>query len=76
WPNSKPTRIVHLLDLFKALSKCGEGVVTRIVLFTQEEQYTELLEPIPEPHQEQQNDSNVISDFLSVEQEGGTVDQH
>ncbi|GJS03331.1 hypothetical protein Tco_0319839 [Tanacetum coccineum] len=41
-----------------------------------EEQYTELLEPIPEPHQEQQNDSNVISDFSSVEQEGGTVDQH
>ncbi|GJW60114.1 retrovirus-related pol polyprotein from transposon TNT 1-94 [Tanacetum coccineum] len=43
---------------------------------TSEEQYTELLEPIPEPHQEQQNDSNVISDFSSVEQEGGTVDQH
>ncbi|GJX11006.1 hypothetical protein Tco_0200865 [Tanacetum coccineum] len=39
-------------------------------MFTQEEQYTELLEPIPEPHQEQQNDSNVISDFSSVEQEG------
>ncbi|GJR84424.1 retrovirus-related pol polyprotein from transposon TNT 1-94 [Tanacetum coccineum] len=39
-------------------------------------EYTELLEPIPEPHQEQQNDSNVISDFSSVEQEGGTVDQH
>ncbi|GJR80688.1 hypothetical protein Tco_0151473 [Tanacetum coccineum] len=39
-------------------------------MFTQEEQYTELLEPIPEPHQEQQNDSNVISDISSVEQEG------
>ncbi|GJV04318.1 retrovirus-related pol polyprotein from transposon TNT 1-94 [Tanacetum coccineum] len=45
-------------------------------MFTQEEQYTELLEPIPESHQEQQNDSNVISDISSVEQEGGTVDQH
>ncbi|GJX50227.1 hypothetical protein Tco_0277072 [Tanacetum coccineum] len=45
-------------------------------MFTQEEQYTELLEPIPEPHQEQQNDSNVISDFSCVEQEGGIVDQH
>ncbi|GJZ29481.1 retrovirus-related pol polyprotein from transposon TNT 1-94 [Tanacetum coccineum] len=45
-------------------------------MFTQEEQYTELLEPIPEPHQVQQNDSNVISDISSVEQEGGTVDQH
>ncbi|GJR46621.1 hypothetical protein Tco_1314724 [Tanacetum coccineum] len=44
-------------------------------MFTQEEQYTEILEPIPEPHQVLQND-NVISDILSVEQEGGTVDQH
>ncbi|GJW22309.1 hypothetical protein Tco_0032931, partial [Tanacetum coccineum] len=30
-------------------------------MFTQEEQYTNLLEPIPEPHLVQQNDSNVIS---------------
>ncbi|GJX09119.1 hypothetical protein Tco_0198978 [Tanacetum coccineum] len=39
-------------------------------MFTQEEQYTELLEPIPEPHQVQQNDSNVISEVSSVEQDG------
>ncbi|GJW10544.1 hypothetical protein Tco_1576371 [Tanacetum coccineum] len=39
------------------------------------EQYIEILEPIPEPHQVQQND-NVISDISGVEQEGGTVDQH
>nr|GEW67460.1 hypothetical protein [Tanacetum cinerariifolium] len=45
-------------------------------MFTQEEQYTELLEPIPEPHQVQQNDSNVISEVFSVEQDGGTIDQH
>ncbi|GJS45276.1 hypothetical protein Tco_0595397 [Tanacetum coccineum] len=45
-------------------------------MFTQEEQYTELLEPIPEPYQVQQNDSNVISEVTSVEQEGGTVEQH
>ncbi|GKA14756.1 retrovirus-related pol polyprotein from transposon TNT 1-94 [Tanacetum coccineum] len=45
-------------------------------MFTQEEQYTELLEPIPEPHQVQQNDSNVISEVSSMEQSGGTVDQH
>ncbi|GKC82191.1 hypothetical protein Tco_1137908 [Tanacetum coccineum] len=45
-------------------------------MFTQEEQYTELLDPIPEPHQVQQNDSNVISKVSSVEQDGGTVDQH
>ncbi|GJY73014.1 hypothetical protein Tco_0477445 [Tanacetum coccineum] len=35
-------------------------------MFTQEEQYTELLEPIPKPHQVQQNDSNVISKVNSV----------
>nr|GEY28256.1 retrovirus-related Pol polyprotein from transposon TNT 1-94 [Tanacetum cinerariifolium] len=35
-------------------------------MFTQEEQYTELLEPIPEPHQVPQNDNNVISK-LSME---------
>ncbi|GJX32018.1 retrovirus-related pol polyprotein from transposon TNT 1-94 [Tanacetum coccineum] len=45
-------------------------------MFTQEEQYTELLEPIPEPHQVQQNNSNVISEVSSVEQSGGIVDQH
>ncbi|GJT98615.1 putative reverse transcriptase domain-containing protein [Tanacetum coccineum] len=45
-------------------------------MFTQEEQYTELLEPIPEPHQAQQNNSNVISVASSVEQSGGIVDQH
>nr|GEU40901.1 hypothetical protein [Tanacetum cinerariifolium] len=33
-------------------------------------EYTELLEPIPEPHQVQQNDSNVISEVSSVEQDG------
>ncbi|GJU19235.1 hypothetical protein Tco_1152577 [Tanacetum coccineum] len=38
-------------------------------------EYTDLLEPIPKPHQVQQNDSNVISDVPSVEQNGGTVEQ-
>nr|GFB27755.1 hypothetical protein [Tanacetum cinerariifolium] len=37
-------------------------------MFTQEEQYTGLLEPIPEPHQVPQNDNNVISEDSSVEQ--------
>ncbi|GJX77537.1 hypothetical protein Tco_0324348 [Tanacetum coccineum] len=37
-------------------------------MFTQEEQYTNLLEPIPEPHQVQQNDNNVNSTVSSVEQ--------
>ncbi|GJS19136.1 hypothetical protein Tco_0447768 [Tanacetum coccineum] len=45
-------------------------------MFTQEEQYTKLLEPIPKPHQVQQNDSNVISEVSSVEQGRGTVEQH
>ncbi|GKC35185.1 hypothetical protein Tco_1047569 [Tanacetum coccineum] len=40
-------------------------------MFTQEEHYTELLEPIPEPHQVPQNNSNVISEVSSVEQSGG-----
>nr|GEZ34892.1 retrovirus-related Pol polyprotein from transposon TNT 1-94 [Tanacetum cinerariifolium] len=44
-------------------------------MFPQEEQYTELLEPIPEPHQVPQNDNNVISEDSSVEQSGGTVKQ-
>ncbi|GJR70268.1 retrovirus-related pol polyprotein from transposon TNT 1-94 [Tanacetum coccineum] len=38
-------------------------------MFTQEEHYIELLEPIPEPHQVLQNKCNVISDAPSVEQE-------
>nr|GFB60362.1 hypothetical protein [Tanacetum cinerariifolium] len=45
-------------------------------MFTQEEQYTELLEPIPEPQQVPQNDNNVISDVTDVEQDGETVEQH
>nr|GFB93676.1 hypothetical protein [Tanacetum cinerariifolium] len=45
-------------------------------MFTQEEQYTELLEPIPEPQQVSQNDNNVISEVTDVEQDGETVEQH
>nr|GFA98103.1 hypothetical protein [Tanacetum cinerariifolium] len=45
-------------------------------MFTQEEQYTELLESIPKPHQVQQNDSNVIYEVPNVEQGGGTIEQH
>nr|GEW15464.1 hypothetical protein [Tanacetum cinerariifolium] len=45
-------------------------------MFTQKEQYTELLEPIPEPHQVPQNDHNVISEVTSVEQSGKIVEQH
>nr|GEZ46636.1 hypothetical protein [Tanacetum cinerariifolium] len=45
-------------------------------MFTQEEQYTELLEPIPKPLQVPQNDNNVIFEVTSIEQSGRTVEQH
>nr|GFC97902.1 hypothetical protein [Tanacetum cinerariifolium] len=45
-------------------------------IFTQEEQYTELLEPIPEPQQVPQNDNNVIYEVTDVEQNGEIVEQH
>ncbi|GKB50280.1 hypothetical protein Tco_0901033 [Tanacetum coccineum] len=45
-------------------------------MFTQEEQYNELLKHIPKPHQVQQNDGYVISAVFSVEQSGETVEQH
>nr|GEZ06138.1 hypothetical protein [Tanacetum cinerariifolium] len=45
-------------------------------MFTQEEQYTELLKPILEPRQVPQNDNHVISKDSSVEQSGETVEQH
>nr|GEV24699.1 hypothetical protein [Tanacetum cinerariifolium] len=38
-------------------------------MFTQEEHYTELLEPIPKPHQVPQNDNNVLSENLAIEVE-------
>nr|GEW76982.1 hypothetical protein [Tanacetum cinerariifolium] len=45
-------------------------------MFTQEEQYTKLLEPIPESHQVPQNDNDVILEDTSVNQGGETVEQH
>ncbi|GJV69743.1 hypothetical protein Tco_1485252 [Tanacetum coccineum] len=43
-------------------------------MFTQEEQYTDLLEPIPEPQLVPQNDNNVTSVAPSMVQSGGTVE--
>nr|GFC66960.1 hypothetical protein [Tanacetum cinerariifolium] len=37
-------------------------------MFTQEEQHTELLEPIPELHHVPQNDNDVVSEVTGVEQ--------
>nr|GFC17336.1 hypothetical protein [Tanacetum cinerariifolium] len=45
-------------------------------MFTQEEQYTVLLEPIPESHQVPQTNNDVISEDTSVEQGGAIVEQH
>nr|GEU33440.1 retrotransposon protein, putative, unclassified [Tanacetum cinerariifolium] len=45
-------------------------------MFTQNEQFTELLEPIPKPHQVQQNDNNVILVVSSVAEGGGIVEQN
>nr|GEY67497.1 retrovirus-related Pol polyprotein from transposon TNT 1-94 [Tanacetum cinerariifolium] len=45
-------------------------------MFTQEEQYTELLESIPESHQVPQNDNDIIFEDTSVEQGGEIVEQH
>nr|GEV18056.1 hypothetical protein [Tanacetum cinerariifolium] len=43
--------------------KCDDNEIFN--MFTQEEQYTELLEPIPELHQVPQNDNDVISEDTS-----------
>nr|GFB36011.1 hypothetical protein [Tanacetum cinerariifolium] len=43
-------------------------------MFTQEEQYTNLLEPIPEPQLVPQNDNHVTSVVLSMVQSGGIVE--
>nr|GEV51569.1 hypothetical protein [Tanacetum cinerariifolium] len=45
-------------------------------MFTQEGQYTKLLEPIPEPHQVPKNDNTIIFEDSSMEQSGETVEQH
>nr|GEU83103.1 hypothetical protein [Tanacetum cinerariifolium] len=45
-------------------------------IFTQEEQYTELLDPFTKPYTIQQNNNNVISVESSVEHNRGTVEQH
>nr|GFB47040.1 hypothetical protein [Tanacetum cinerariifolium] len=43
-------------------------------MFTQDEEYTELLEPIPEPHQVPQNENPIIFKDSSVEQSGEIVE--
>nr|GEV09549.1 hypothetical protein [Tanacetum cinerariifolium] len=50
---------------------CGDNEIFN--MFTQEEQYTELLKPIPEQHQVPQNENGVISEVTSMEQSGEIV---
>nr|GFC24265.1 hypothetical protein [Tanacetum cinerariifolium] len=45
-------------------------------MFTQEEQYTKLLKPIPESHQVPHNDNDVIFKDTSMEQREEIVEQH
>nr|GEU67905.1 hypothetical protein [Tanacetum cinerariifolium] len=45
-------------------------------MFTQEDQYTELLEPILESRQVPHNDNDVVSEVTSVAQGGKTVEQY
>nr|GFA65593.1 hypothetical protein [Tanacetum cinerariifolium] len=60
--------------LAKVHGNCDDNEIFN--MFTQEEQYTELLKPIPKSHQVPQNDNDVISEDTSVEQGGETVEQH
>nr|GEZ77387.1 retrovirus-related Pol polyprotein from transposon TNT 1-94 [Tanacetum cinerariifolium] len=53
---------------------CDDNEIFNI--FTQEEQYTELLEPNPESHQIPQKDNDVISEDTNVEQGGEILEQH
>nr|GFB57600.1 hypothetical protein [Tanacetum cinerariifolium] len=50
----------------KVHENCDDNEI--FFMFTQEEQYSELLEPITESHQVPQNDNDVISEDTSVEQ--------
>ncbi|GJU73727.1 hypothetical protein Tco_1265132 [Tanacetum coccineum] len=58
--DSDKSAVVHLSE------NCYDNDIFN--MFTQEEQYTELLEPIPKPHQVPQNDSNVIFEVSNMEQ--------
>nr|GEV82760.1 hypothetical protein [Tanacetum cinerariifolium] len=64
----------HISSTSKVHENCDDNEIFK--MFTQEEQYTELLEPIPESHQVPQHDNDVISEDTSVEQGGETVEQH
>nr|GEX21168.1 hypothetical protein [Tanacetum cinerariifolium] len=61
-------------ELAEVHENCNDNEIFN--MFTQEEQYTELLEPILESHQVPQNDNNVISEDTSMEQGGETIEQH
>nr|GFA54480.1 Gag-Pol polyprotein [Tanacetum cinerariifolium] len=53
-------------ELAEVHKNCDDNEIFN--MFTQEDQYTKLLEPIPKSHQVPQNDNDVISEDTSVEQ--------
>nr|GEU65196.1 hypothetical protein [Tanacetum cinerariifolium] len=58
----------------EAHENCNDNEIFN--MFTQEEQYSELLEPIPESHQVPKNNNDVISEDTTMKQGGETVEQH
>ncbi|GJZ07130.1 hypothetical protein Tco_0540923 [Tanacetum coccineum] len=58
----------------KGLNSCCTNGMCKLA--HTKEHYTKLLDPIPELHQVQQNDNNVISAVSNMEQSGGIVEQH
>nr|GEV71784.1 reverse transcriptase domain-containing protein [Tanacetum cinerariifolium] len=76
--DKKQEEIVVVRDFPENLNRNGNLVAVRAggnVTRNNEKQYTELLEPIPEPYQVPQNANNVISEVSSMKQSGGTVEQ-
>ncbi|GJY99442.1 hypothetical protein Tco_0516872 [Tanacetum coccineum] len=75
----KTSMLLLIVRILMRLRKSMQTAFDRLIAASstiKEDQYTKLLEPIPEPHQVPQNDSNVISEVSSMEQGRGTIEQH
>nr|GEZ98695.1 hypothetical protein [Tanacetum cinerariifolium] len=66
--NANQIRCYNYRGVAEVHENCNDNEIFN--MFTQEEQYTELLEPIHESHQVPQNDNDVISADTSVAQGG------
>nr|GFA18746.1 hypothetical protein [Tanacetum cinerariifolium] len=58
------------------IKEVNENCILMVIYSKHRHRYTKLLDPILEPHQVQQNNSNVISAVSSVEQSAGTEKPH